>query len=217
MSKYKIDTDGLMRPAYDNKLQLVDHLVSDLNLAVLRCRDRCVAVQAGGAYGLWPLTLARQFETVYTFEPDHENFVCLVQNCRDHANVIAQRAALGQYSSFTPAVVRDESESTNAGAGYIRETDIERPGVPIVSLDEALDLPVCDLLCLDVEGFEYFALLGATKTIEICRPVIMLEAKQLPQMEVHYKVDPETAVRWLIEKHHYTEVARVHRDVVLIP
>ncbi len=45
--------------------------------------------------------------------------------------------------------------------------------VDVIPLD-SLDLSP-DLLQLDVEGFEYEALLGATNTIKRCRPVIQIE------------------------------------------
>ena len=46
--------------------------------------------------------------------------------------------------------------------------------MPTVIIDE-LDLPSCGLIQLDVEGYEYFALLGARRTIEKYHPVIMVE------------------------------------------
>ena len=46
--------------------------------------------------------------------------------------------------------------------------------VPTVRIDD-MDLPGCDLIQLDIEGYEYFALQGAVHTIEQYHPVIMVE------------------------------------------
>jgi len=43
-----------------------------------------------------------------------------------------------------------------------------------VIIDE-LNLPSCGLIQLDIEGYEYFALLGAQNTIEKYHPVIIVE------------------------------------------
>jgi len=38
-----------------------------------------------------------------------------------------------------------------------------------------LNLSICDLIHLDIEGFEKFAILGAIDTIVKCKPVIVIE------------------------------------------
>lgn len=200
--------DKLYRPAYDEKLRAVDDWVADADVALKYVRSLGVAVQAGGAYGIWPLRLAALFGVVYTFEPDHYNFSCLAWNTRDCSNVVRMQAALGCGPELV-GVVRDPSEANNAGAGYVQEG---RGGVPTVQLDH-LGLHACDLLCLDVEGHELYALQGARQTVIEYRPVVMLEAKQLP----HMRLGAEDAVRWLVDRRDYVEVARVHRDVVLVP
>ena len=46
--------------------------------------------------------------------------------------------------------------------------------IPCLTID-ILDLHACDLIQLDVEGFEYRILQGAVRTIEKYRPVIAAE------------------------------------------
>jgi FkbM family methyltransferase len=211
--KYSLGADGLYRPAYDVKLQQVDNWVEDAGAARDACPLRRVAVQAGGAYGVWPLWLSQYYRTVYTFEPDAMNFAALAWNCRSRTNVHAMRAALGDAAGFVD-VVRDECEANNAGAGYVVDADVST--TPRLRLD-LLELHVLDLLCLDVEGAECEALGGARVTIDRCRPVIMLEAKLLPHMERVFHVGAEDAVKWLVKHHGYHELTRRHRDVVLVP
>lgn len=122
-----------------------------------------VMVQAGGNCGQYVREFARWFGTVYTFEPDPLNFLCLTLNCGN--NVIKTQACIGNDKKFV-----NLNHSNDAGAIHVEG----QGNVPTVIIDE-LDLPSCGLIQLDVEGYEYFALLGARRTIEKYHPVIMIE------------------------------------------
>lgn len=194
----------LRRPAYDRKLKLVESQVADLDAALRHVKRFDCVVQAGGAYGLWPLALADRFNTVYTFEPDCHNFPLLAENTAERVNVIRWQAALGSQAGLV-AVKRDDAESDNAGAGYV----VAGGKVPVVALD-TLALPALDFLCLDVEGYELEALLGAMRTLRAYRPVVMLECKRLP----HMTSDPNAAVELLLDLG-YQVRDKVNKDVVL--
>lgn len=122
-----------------------------------------VMIQAGGNCGQYVRNFARWFGTVYTFEPDPLNFLCLTLNCGN--NVIKTQACIGNDKKFVNLNVKND-----AGAIHVEG----QGNVPTVIIDE-LDLPGCGLIQLDVEGYEYFALLGARRTIEKYHPVIMVE------------------------------------------
>jgi FkbM family methyltransferase len=122
-----------------------------------------IMVQAGGNCGQYVRQFSQRFKTVYTFEPDPLNFLCLTLNCGN--NVIKTQACLGNDKNFV-----DINRKLDAGAIHV-----DGPGpVPTVRVDD-MDLPSCDLIQLDIEGYEYFALLGAQRTIEKYHPVIMIE------------------------------------------
>jgi FkbM family methyltransferase len=124
---------------------------------------RGVMVQAGGNCGQYVRQFSQRFGTVYTFEPDPLNFLCLTLNCG--SNVIKTQACLGNDKNFVGI-----DRTHDAGAIYV-----DGPGnVPTVRIDD-MNLPSCDLIQLDIEGYEYFALLGAQRTIEKYHPVIMIE------------------------------------------
>lgn len=127
-----------------------------------------ICVQAGGNMGVWPKRLSRVFDTVYTFEPDPLNFRCLCANVPEE-NVFKFNAALGT-GHESPADMR---RTDNCGAHKV----IPGAGnIPLISLD-ALNLPGCDFLQLDIEGHEAHALAGAWGTIRAYHPVIMIEDK----------------------------------------
>jgi hypothetical protein len=45
---------------------------------------------------------------------------------------------------------------------------------PTYKIDD-LSLPICDLIHLDIEGYEYYALQVGIETITTCKPVIVIE------------------------------------------
>ena len=161
-------------PAYDTELIRVVETLKETLSAVHLARFRGTAVQAGGACGIWPATLAKYFETVHTFEPDPLNFEALLANT-DGLNVHAYHAALGAKAG-TVSLARNADETTNAGAQYV----VPGGDIVVMTIDE-LNLPGCDFLQLDVEGAEADALKGGEATILRHRPVIMLETKELKQ------------------------------------
>lgn len=132
-------------------------------------RERNIVVQAGGNCGLYPRLFAKYFKTVYTFEPDPLNFHCLVNNCQLN-NIVKINGALGANNDMVR--VRHGGFS-NVGCHTI-VTEGGECLVPQFTIDQ-LNLPSCDFIQLDVEGYEKNVLLGAAKTIEKYKPGISCE------------------------------------------
>lgn len=127
-----------------------------------------IAVQAGGACGMYPRLLSDRFDTVYTFEPEPLSFYCLVNNCQKK-NIIKINGALGDQPRMVGIV---NYVPDNVG---VTRVQAELGRIPQLPLD-CFDLPHCDLLALDIEGGELAALHGAIETIKKCKPVIVIEA-----------------------------------------
>ncbi len=160
-----------------------------------------VAVQAGGCAGMYPSLLAKYFRQVYTFEPAHTNFYCLVFNCQDQT-VIPFNCALG--NGGDPLCLALAWGGNIGGWTALRENDGACPvldgvmkSVPQLRLDD-LHLNRCDAIFLDVEGYETEAIEGAAETIKRCSPsLIMLETvsaatRALLESE-GYTLQPKTA------------------------
>lgn len=193
--------DGYWFPKGDKQCRpsVIEHY-KDADNGMKYCKQKKVAIQAGGNCGVWASYLSNHFETVYTFEPDITNFLCLNLNATE-PNVIRMQCALG--SDNTP--ISMNLVEYNIGAHHIGGKGV----IPKIRIDD-LNLPACDFLQLDIEGYEYFALLGAEKTIEKYHPVIMIEDKK------HHRrygvTDDELGV--FMRKMGYNAVEKIARDVI---
>lgn len=131
------------------------------------CSQKRVVVEAGGNAGFYVKKYSKLFETVYTFEPENLNFQCLVENVPEK-NVIKIQSCLGYDRNLVDLVM----SRRNIGMYHV---SLESTGqIPTLRIDD-LNLQICDLIHLDIEGFEYEALRGAEDTIKRTRPVIALE------------------------------------------
>lgn len=197
--------NGFLFPEIDQHLNaVVFNQVSDVDFAIGWCKGSRLAVQAGGAVGVWADRLARHFEQVYTFEPDPNNYECLIRNCPD-SRIVKFNSFLGAKEGVGGMEYPEGRE--NMGAGRYQPNGT----ISVAALD-SLHLPACDLLQLDIEGTEPAALLGAWQTVEKYRPVIMVEDKGL---SMHYGI-PAGWSDNLLTSLGYTVVHRINRDVILV-
>ena len=187
---------------------VVSNEVNDLEYSLKHVKEKKVCIQAGGNVGVWSKRLSGIFDVVYTFEPDPENFNCLARNVPEH-NVIKFNAGLGNEHEMITVKPPNVAEENNCGAYQVFKEGF----TPTLKIDD-LNLPQCDFICLDIEGYELFALQGAIETIEKFKPVIALEQKFLPIM---FQDNPEAASEYLIQNHGYEVVERIHRDIILAP
>lgn len=198
------EVNGFFVPEKDQKcIDVVFTSLGDLQKALAYCKNNKVAVQAGGNFGVWPKALSKVFNTVYTFEPDQVNFSCLCRNIGDIQNIVKIQAALGDENKCVD-LYRYEN---NAGAHYVAGAGI----IPTFTID-SLALPACDLIVLDIEGYELKALRGAKKTIEAYGPVIHIEDKGLSDKYGSALGDAE---KWLFN-FGYVVKDRPARDVILV-
>lgn len=158
-------------------------------------KHKRTVIQAGGNQGMYPRILAEHFHNVYTFEPDALNFYCLSRNCLKD-NVYKFQAALGNHNA---TVDLERRIMGNTGQHTVRENI---PGhIPILKLDD-LNVRDVDMIWLDVEGYEYKVLLGAVRTIQQFKPLIMAER------------GGSTDIKNLLTPYGYKEVRRSVSDTV---
>lgn len=174
--------------------------VTDCDVVAAKARTKGIAVQAGGHIGIWARQLAKQFAFVHTFEPIPETFECLKLNTQHCPNIIAHHNGLAATAGGTlDFIARDGGRSKVCTApGSVQ--------VPVTTID-ALQLPRCDLIYLDVERYELEVLKGAVETIAHYRPVLALEV-----------LDGQgEAVRSWAQVNNYTFAGKVHSDWMFTP
>lgn len=192
----------------DTGLLHVNNWTYDFNKALPYIENKRVAIQAGGAMGMWPYLLSRHFNEVYTFEASTENYIHLEKNLKDIKNIKHYNKALGEKNSMCLTKLH-EKEINNAGCYYTKESvngDIQQ-----VKIDDVIEGPV-DFIQLDIEGHELNAIKGAEETIEKYCPVIMVEDKLLPHsQEIGHKVG---YLEKALTSIGYKVVARIHKDII---
>jgi len=195
---------ALWWPDYDHKPQACHARVMarrrDVDGAVQLCKQRRTCVQAGGHAGIWPLRLAGTFGEVLTFEPEPALFQCLKRNLElsEAHNIIASETALGDRSGLVKL-----RPAPSAGSWRVDEAGTY--SVAQVAIDD-MGLTQLDALILDVEGYEPQVIAGAARTIERCRPVIMVE--ELPRSRA--------TIRTVLDELGYVHVFQVHDDHVYV-
>jgi FkbM family methyltransferase len=140
------------------------------NILLPYVKNKNIMIQAGGNCGYLLNSFVDHFNIIYTFEPDPVNFYCLNQNISS-PNVIKLQSCIGETAntvSIQQLIRPDKPNDTGGvhinGNGYM----------PTIILDD-LNIPGCDLIQLDVEGFELKALNGAIETIKKYKPVLCIE------------------------------------------
>lgn len=126
-----------------------------------------VVIQAGGNCGMYASFYKNYFKEVYTFEPNELNYYCLNINCTDDG----YHKFYGGLGNDTKPLSISNGPNHNVGMYKI----INQPGnIPMYLIDD-LNLQKCDLIHLDIEGYEINALDGGKNTINKFKPVIIVE------------------------------------------
>lgn len=175
--------------------------VTSIEWALEHCWSYRTAVQAGGNIGLWPSRLATRFQRVLTFEPDAASRACLQVNVPLHVEI--HREVLGD-ALGTCAI-------KHRGLGSHRVVDGQT--CDVVPLD-SFNLADVDLIQLDVEGYEWHALMGAEETVRASRPMIQVELRTFSEKYGH----SSSVILDLLRSWTYVEVSRQSGpDVVFFP
>lgn len=168
-------------------------------------QERGTVIQAGGNVGVYAKALSSHFANVVSIEPHPENWNCLKLNTVDTEHITIHNAALGDGSVSSINIVIPKNEVGNYGAA----TTQCGSSIPVVKIDE-IGAKSVDFILLDIEGDEPLALIGASKTIKLRKPVIALEMKGLAGK---HGITDEAIVTMLTEEG-YSEVAPIGRDRV---
>lgn len=183
--------------------------VITLAVAHLPMDRRRTVIQAGGHIGIWPHTLASIFDLVFTYEPIGANIECLVANCAHVNNVKLTPGCIGDKDGF----VEVEFCERNTGKHCVRRGGPKHADVQMTQLDsEFRHSTNVDALFLDIEGYEWQALMGGERMIDRCHPLIVVEQNGLGSRYGH----ADNVVTQLLTDWGYQEVEEFEEDVVYV-
>lgn len=166
--------------------------LGDLEEALALIGNGGVAVDGGANVGAYSRRIAENFQTVHAFEPAVDTYEALCRNVQDWGlgdRVIAHQAALSDSRGGIRLGLK-------WGHRSVSRRVVGDGSIPSVRLDD-LELPALDFLKLDIEGFEYRALQGATETLLRCRPAILFEDKPNKLREAGDAHDPHKLLQAL--------------------
>lgn len=177
-----------------------------LDAAVKLCRQRRGAIDVGAHCGLWSMHLADLFQHVIAIEPVEIHRECFRLNVQQ-ANVMLEPCALGERDGL----VSMKTEASSSG-----DTTVAGPGeIPMVRLDDMLpDETDIDLIKLDCEGYELFALRGGEQLLKRCRPIICVEQK--PGKGKQFGLGETDAVEYL-KTLGYGVAREISGDFIMVP
>lgn len=133
---------------------------------------RGLAIDGGAHVGSWTKVMTEYFEEVLAFEPCDKSYSFLYDNLGDNENVFLMPCALMDKSGNVSVHPPRKGKRLSLTA---RQVTPNRDGdVAAVSIDD-LDVDNCSLIKLDLEGAEHLALLGAIKTIDKYKPLLIVE------------------------------------------
>jgi len=151
-------------------------------------------VTAGAFFGDALPALSKVCKRIWAFEPNPENHRCaqITVLLNDLRNVALHQTGLGERCERRELVVKDHEGRSLGGASQmadITDRGHEAVSIDLVTIDSVVDeRSAVSIIHLDVEGFEEYALRGAQRTIERCRPLLILET--VPQgLDEHYRLD----------------------------
>lgn len=225
--------DGMCVPDYDTEYQryldlkgwrsIMQYQFDAVKVALELTTSRAnIAVDIGANIGIQSIQYSKNFNKVFSFEPVLETFECLYENTHKIKNIYRYNCGLGSSNKLVN-IIRDKKR-----CGNNRLTETEGTEVEIKTLD-SFELPGCDLLKIDVEGQELDVIQGALNTIELFRPVIVLEEtnyalarmNELKEKGNYLKeekpLEELTAARRMLEQMNYCIFDRIRHDFIMVP
>lgn len=187
---------------------VTDYQQATINEAVQHVKKFDCAIDVGGNIGLHTVRFALLFKKVHSFEPTTINFECLKKNTESLDTVILHQMGLGAAPSTV--TIQLPADANNCGNFSIvdfadnTEQTVDET-IEIRTLDSFELAP--DLIKIDVQGFDYNVLVGATKTIESHHPVIVIESETKKSRNI---------IGEFLTQHGYTVAAKIRHDQIWV-
>jgi len=182
---YCVPLSSRHRPAAQKILAGKIHEPMTIDFLISHCGEGDI-IHAGTYFGDFLPAISQALTPkakIWAFEPNPENYLCafITKNINGLHNVKLRNAGLGE-QRCTVSMMTSDSKGRALGGGsqiilnnnLVNESSYQ--AVEIVTVDNIVPSDrTISIIQLDVEGFEKPALAGALKTIQRCKPIIILE------------------------------------------
>ena len=185
-----------------------DYQQATIDEAVRHVKKFNCAVDVGGNIGLHTVRFAQLFQQVHSFEPTDTNFECLKKNTETIHNVVLHKIGLGNKSETV--TIRLPADANNCGNFSIVDFEDNTKQtvdqtIEIKTLDSFKLAP--DLIKIDVQGFDYNVLVGASNTITLHCPVVIIESETKKSRNI---------IGEFLTQHGYTVSAKIRHDQIWV-
>lgn len=142
---------------------------------VKRIRGRVIIADVGANMGMNSLNFSKHANLVYAFEPQTKIYNQLCKNIVENkiTNIKTFKLALGEREGESRLYIGKKS---NDGENHIALASEKRTEIAImVKMSKFFKNKPVDYIKMDIEGYEYFALLGGIDVFKKYKPIISLE------------------------------------------
>lgn len=184
-----------------------------LDRAIASTVGRNVTVQAGANLGIFPKRLAEAFAAVYAFEPVPQ-WMRWAQRNAPEPNIHYFQEAIGDSDARVGVSLARQDDKDTAPHEGVAHIQGAGPVLQRTLDDLARKLTECDLLVLDLEGYEYRALTAGTRFLALFRPVLLVE---VTDRYLQRQGGTDAQLREFLTAHGYTCLERMRSDELWIP
>ncbi len=174
---------------YDNYPENIRGLFSVLNeifflniyqVDDLKITKNSTIVDIGANIGYFSLFIKELYPDsgILAFEPEEENFKNLQQNLKNYKNIKLFKKAVGENNEEKEILISNNmlchSISDDEKDFELKVSVKGKQKISIVKLDDSLKNEKIDLIKMDIEGYEYKAILGLEKIIKEQKPALLI-------------------------------------------
>lgn len=195
-SKYKLRITKDMKWCFEGGEYYEKKSLSVLISIIALFDEKPVFYDIGANAGFYSIILSEQTSEIVAFEPFSLNYKLLKRNkaINNVRNLIVFKTALSDKKEIGELVIYNSSGNNSLFSRNVpKNHSLKKTGIELIELEKMDDvichkeLPLPNIVKIDVEGAELFVLKGAKKTIQQVHPTFVIEYSDSTSNDAGYK------------------------------